>query len=381
MKQKMKQGARPQNKNDNQKKSVMKLAAVFVCLALSFGLLYIARAFPAFAEFYADYIYPIWVNTLGRLMSFFPVSMVEILLYLCILYGIFSLLRWLFSKRGRRSASAFQGLLSVLVFASVLFFAYTVNCGINYHRHTFAEESGLEIKERPVEALIALCEKLTEEVNYYSSQVIRNKKGLCVLDTNPEERAVEAMHEAALEFEALQGYYPVPKGLIVSQILSYQQLTGVYSPFTIEANYNRHMTAYNKPFTMCHELSHLKGFMREDEANFIAYIACMASPDIDFNYSGALMGWIYATNALYKVDAVTYQMMYERLLPEVKTELSANRAFWDAYEGPVSEVADKVNDTYLKANNQKDGVRSYSRIVDLMLAYEAEGGNSDDDIN
>lgn len=381
MKQKVKKGQKPRNEGNDKKKSIMKLTAIFVCLALGFGLLYIARVFPAFAEFYADYIYPIWVNTVGRLMSFFPVSMVEILLYLCILYGIFRLVRWIFSKRGSRGARALQGFLSLIVFASALFLSYTLNCGINYQRHTFGEESGLEVKERPVEELIALCEKLTEEVNSYSGQVIRNKKGLCVLDTNSEKRAVSAMHAVSEEFEALKGYYPVPKGLIVSQILSYQQLTGVYSPFTIEANYNRHMTSYNKPFTICHELSHLKGFMREDEANFIAYLACMASEDIDFNYSGALMGWIYATNALYKADAVSYRMMYERLLPEVKAELSANSAFWDRYEGPVAEVADKVNDTYLKANNQTDGVRSYSRIVDLMLAYEAKGGNGNDDID
>lgn len=45
-----------------------------------------------------------------------------------------------------------------------------------------------------------------------------------------------------------------------------QQLCGVYSPFTVEANYNGDMPDYNVPHTLCHELSHLKGFMREDEA-------------------------------------------------------------------------------------------------------------------
>ena len=31
--------------------------------------------------------------------------------------------------------------------------------------------------------------------------------------------------------------------------------------------------------------------------------------------------------------------------------------------------ADKINDTYLKANGQADGVQSYSRMVDLIVAY------------
>ena len=363
------------------KKIQIKLIAAGICLAAAVLLQLAARNFSGFAEFYAAYIYPVWVNTLGRLMAFFPVSMVEILLYILIFLSVLWLIRLVFFRKGRRRQTALQGFLTAIVFASALFLSYTVNCGINYHRHTFAEESGLEMKERTAEELLALCEKLTDEVNGYSAQIKRNKKGLCVLETEQEARAVSAMQAAAGEFPALDGYYPKPKGVIVSQILSYQQLTGVYSPFTVEANYNRHMISYNKPFTMCHELSHLRGFMREDEANFIAYIACMASDDIDFNYSGALTGWVYATNALYKVDEVSYHMLYERLLPEVKAELAANSAFWDSYDGKIAEAADKVNDTYLKANNQTDGVQSYSRMVDLMLAYEDRGGNSDDDIN
>lgn len=50
-------------------------------------------------------------------------------------------------------------------------------------------------------------------------------------------------------------------------------------------------------------------------------------------------------------------------------DLNANSLFWDQYEGKVAETATKVNDTYLKLHQQKDGVKSYGRVVDLMLAY------------
>ena len=83
-------------------------------------------------------------------------------------------------------------------------------------------------------------------------------------------------------YPQLEGYYPYPKPLINSRLLSVQQLCGIYSPFTIEANYNREMPYYNIPHTICHELSHLKGFMREDEANFIGYLACIGSDSPDF---------------------------------------------------------------------------------------------------
>ena len=43
--------------------------------------------------------------------------------------------------------------------------------------------------------------------------------------------------------------------------------------------------------------------------------------------------------------------------------------FWDRFDGKVAEASTQLNDRYLKANNQEDGVRSYGRMVDLMLAY------------
>ncbi len=59
------------------------------------------------------------------------------------------------------------------------------------------------------------------------------------------------------------------------------------------------MVAYNIPFTACHELAHLRGFMQEQEANFIGYLAGTRSDSLEFNYSGYMLGWIYCTNALY----------------------------------------------------------------------------------
>ena len=35
----------------------------------------------------------------------------------------------------------------------------------------------------------------------------------------------------------------------------------------------------------------------------------------------------------------------------------------------MAEAANQINDVYLKVNDQKDGVKSYGRMVDLMLEY------------
>ena len=60
-------------------------------------------------------------------------------------------------------------------------------------------------------------------------------------------------------------------------------------------------------------------------------------------------------------------------LPEaVRRDMWDNNAFWQRYEGRVSEAATRVNDTYLKVNSQAEGVKSYGRVVDLMLAYHRQ---------
>ncbi|KAI4439854.1 hypothetical protein C824_002341 [Schaedlerella arabinosiphila] len=92
------------------------------------------------------------------------------------------------------------------------------------------------------------------------------------------------MKKLAEEYPDLKGYYPHPKPVCISEILSYQNLSGVYSPFTIEANFNADMIDYNIPFTLCHELSHLRGFMQEEEANFIAFLACIGFGKQDFEF-------------------------------------------------------------------------------------------------
>ena len=65
-----------------------------------------------------------------------------------------------------------------------------------------------------------------------------------------------------------------------------------------EANVNVDVPRYTIAHTMCHELAHLRGFIREDEANYIAYLACMASGDPELMYSALAEALVYAGNAL-----------------------------------------------------------------------------------
>ena len=129
------------------------------------------------------------------------------------------------------------------------------------------------------------------------------------------------------------------------------------------------MPDMEKPFAACHELSHLRGYMNEGEANYIGWLACIDSDDKAFRRSGWLIGWMYAGNALKRIDPQRYDELCERLPAHAASEIEEDRLFWSSHEGKVSEVQDRVNDAYLKANGQKDGIRSYGMVTTLMLMH------------
>lgn len=351
---------------------ILTAAAVFLSIA--------ARKLPGFAQWYSTHLYPLWVGSIGRLMGYLPFSGSEMLLYILLICAVLWFVRLMRGYRkevkgnnGKAPADVLSGGWNLLLLVSVLFFLYVANCGINYQRNSFSESSGIQAEEYTVEELKEVCQWLTRKIAVYSDTVERGEDGGMVLELPLGENAIAAMGELGEEYPELAGYYPKPKKLVNSWILSIQDLSGVYSPFTIEANYNGDMQDYNIPFTACHELSHLRGFMQEQEANFIAFLACSGSEEEAFAYSGYLMGWIHCMNVLYRADYDVWEEVRSQLPPEAEADLKLNSEFWARYDGRIAEVSNRVNDTYLKANGQADGVKSYNRMVDLIVAYYKGG--------
>lgn len=342
---------------------------IFLLFLMSFLLLWISRISTAFADWYTENTYPILLNTIGRFFSIFPFSAVEIGLYFLIIFFIIGLIKCIITVLKKKSIRSLLPTLYIFLrIAGILFFLFVINCGIHYNRTPFSQVSQLEVGEYTLEQLKALCVSLTEEVNYWSAQVERDADGAAIIDCDISAKSTLAMSSLGEKYDVLSGFYANPKPVWNSFMLSYQHITGIYSPFTIEANYNSDMTAYNIPFTVCHELSHLKGFMREDEANYIAYLACIESDEAIFNYSGNLLAWIYSTNELYAADYEAFTDIRADLDQAVNADLSANTAFWNNYEGKISELSETANDLYLKSNNQAEGIKSYNHMVSLLIA-------------
>lgn len=321
---------------------------------------------------YADVIHPFLLQTLGRAFAWYPWSVAELIIYLIMVLCVGWLVR-LIEKRLHKNPGWEEyfksGMKNLCLGAMVFLTLFALTEGPNYYRTSFAEQYQIVRKEYTDEELIYAYELLKEKVNDLALKVPRDEQGLMEISGNGGWMAVKAMKRLGTKYTQLSGYYPQPKKVAFSQALSLMDITGIYTPFTLEANYNRDILSYNQPFTMCHELSHLKGFMQEQEANFIAYLACEQSESLEFQYSGAMLGLIYCGNELYKRAPEIYKAASGEICPEASLDLDENTRYWNTYEGIISTFSQKVNDVYLKLNHQENGVKSYDQVVDYIVQH------------
>ena len=350
------------------------LCGVLCALLPVWGLLvWFAKGNPDWVErFYTQGFYRAWAGLLVSLTSLAPFSLAELLILLAALLAVWwlvSFLRALGKGKGSRRGIAGSYLLGAGGACSLVLMLFLMGGGLNYYRYSFTQMSGLAPIASPVEELEELCRELGEEAD-------RLRAGVSLLTQDSRElgrTASENYRRLMEENPQWAGLFDLStrclaKPVFFSEAMSYMEIVGVFTPFTLEANVNMHTTDFDIPAAASHELAHISGFMREDEANFLAYAACRVSEDRFFRYSGILTAFIHATNALYGKDYERYQGVMEALSDPVRRDIRASSAYYSAHHTAFGEFSTAVNDTYLKVNSQSDGVASYGRMVDLLLA-------------
>lgn len=73
-------------------------------------------------------------------------------------------------------------------------------------------------------------------------------------------------------------------------------------------------------------------FARENEANFAAFLACEASEDARFTYSGYYTAFLYCYNALRKVDAAAANEVWSGACDELRADCAAANSHYKKVE-------------------------------------------------
>jgi len=348
---------------------------ICLCWPVGFLCFILAKSNSDIAEYvFARGIYRVYGFVMSCLTGFLPFSVAEWLLILFVLalcvYPVISVIRIVRSKE--KLYTVLDSLRLLIMALGIVFLWFMIGAGTNYYRYEFSKFSGLEIEKSTEDELYGLCEELVEKANEARAALgIRDDEIFVSSMTNRERASVcrDAMEKLSEQYDVLEGFYPYAKPVLFSRAMSEFNITGVYFPWTVESNINTDVPDYSKASTTCHELSHLRGFMREDEANYIGYLACVNSDSAELKYSGYMLALIISMNKLYDADKDKYFTLRSKYNDGVSLDLINNSRYWEQFEDTVlSTAGEKMNDTYLKANSVEDGTKSYGRMVDLLLA-------------
>lgn len=323
-------------------------------------------------KIYSQSVYPFVMRPVSRLTGFIPVSLWELAVIFLIIFIPLRIIMLVIKSVKKKKISVFVPFLAnVAIGVSIWFLLQTLLWNINYDRLPFAQSSNLEVRPSSVDELYDLCAWLLDNTNNLREQVTVDKNGVMNVPggfQSIKDRVQEGYDAASVKFPVLNGRYGTPKPILFSRIMSHTNIIGMYAVVSGEANIDTDIPDMEIASTVMHEMAHQRGFAREDEANFIAWITCMAHPDADFKYSGSVMALQYAMNALYGADQDRYFELAKNFSPGYILDLHDENEYWKQFQGVTKKVADKINDTYLKLNGEADGVKSYGRMVDLLLA-------------
>ncbi len=339
-----------------------------VCL-----LLYVVQVnSPAFADWFNSTVSAGVRAFLAALTTWIPFSLGEcciLLLPVALVFAVRHAIRhrcdtW-------RTAGVYIGILLSVVVSVFSIFALDSTAG--YRGKPLDEKLGLEQAEVSPEELYDTAMILISGINAETANVQFGEDGFSVMPysfSRMNEHLGEAYAAFCADHDFITHTESAVKPVLLSEVMSYMHITGVYSFFTGEANVNVNFPDYTIPYTAAHELAHQRGIARENEANFIAFLVCAGSEDSYVRYSGYLNLYEYVSSALYRADKELYYKANAHLNEEVRAEMAAYNRFYEKYrESTVSQVSGAVNNTYLQTQGTPVGSRSYGMVVDLAVAH------------
>lgn len=282
-------------------------------------------------------------------------AVVVILLALYFLFRKFRPLAWL---------------TGLLVFCSAGVLVFTALWGLNYFAPGVDTQLGLRQEPYSAETLKEATLYMAGQAEAAAEMVERDGEGNMVSDFDAwAEIADDGYAALAQQAPIFGGDTPKVKRLLSGRLFSYMGFTGVFVPFTAEANVNPETAATSLPFTMCHELAHSKTVARENEANFCAFLACLNNEDPAFRYSAWYSAFSYTYASLYEVDRAAALEIADSISETLRHDRIAAGEHYAQFDGPVQEIAQKANDLYLKTAGDKDGAESYGEVTDLLVAW------------
>ena len=359
-------------KQEATKRKWMFIVALFVVALLikfaSFNSGFVER-------YYSTGLYIFISNTLRILFGWLPFSIGDVLYAIVAVWLLIKLVRFikrLFTKQLRKQLF-FASLRKLAGLVLIVYILFNVLWGLNYNRKGIAYQLKLQPQKETKEDLFLLTRFLLQKVNSGRRSLPQQVHYLSPEQTFSE--ATTAYKNAERQYPFLRYQNSSIKSSFYGLPGNYLGFSGYYNPFTAEAQVNTKMISFLMPYTTCHEMAHQLGYASEDEANFVGYLAAKSSPDMQFQYSVYFDLFNYANSELFVFDSTAAKNNYKQLDTLVKQDIKAYRLFLQRYENPLEPIITILYGNYLKANNQPEGIKTYSLVTAWLIDYRKKYGD------
>jgi Protein of unknown function (DUF3810) len=234
--------------------------------------------------------------------------------------------------------------------------------GLNYARPPLDQRLGLPEAPATAEEVAALSTESVERVNtlYAAANVER------FVPYSAERDIGRVLH--AVETQVLRRPRTTvpssPKPTLLATYFRMAGVDGLTAPAALETLLNADLTPAERPFVLAHEWAHLSGEAPEADANFLGWlVATDASADVVSRYSG----WLFVVmETAAQVPPHARRAMLARLNTGPRADLDAIAARARLRVDLVQRLGWRVYDSYLRSQGVREGIVSYSRVVDLI---------------
>ena len=136
--------------------------------------------------------------------------------------------------------------------------------------------------------------------------------------------------------------------------------SGFINPLTLNVAMASDLLWFERPFDLAHEWSHDAAYAREDEANYLAILTCLRSPDPALQYAGWFELFLYLPQKRHYA--------HREFVPLVWQDFAALRKR-DARHVNVmlAHWTWRTYNVYLKSNRIASGIANYDEVTRLML--------------
>ena len=343
---------------------------VFLLTLISLVVFLFVINFEEFANFFNYHLsYPTRVM-ITWLTVVFPFSVAEIVIFLLpLILGFLIFLAVKMGKKGR--VSSIKYLTVILSVPCLIFVTFVWTYSSGYHMTEIDEKMNLDRESVKKEELYNAYKIIVDEMNRLADYVEYDESGASVMPYSYSEmsnKICEAYNSFVKKHPVLQTFYSKIKPLIISEPMTYTHLSGIYSFMSGEANVNVNYPDFVVATSSAHEMAHQRGIARENECNFIAFAVLLESEDPFLRYSAYLDVFPNVLNALHDEDPSLVSSV--PLDARIVGDRRSYSKFFDKYRDSVaSEIADSINNSYLQANGQTEGTKTYGMITENVCAY------------